>query len=71
MAKNVRLPRTVCAVVASVLSGSHSTLNRLFINSGAPGISSTGVGDLKAQLGAIKVEACLEIVYDKKRRNGV
>lgn len=37
MAKNVRLPRAVCAVVDSVLRGSHASLNRLFINSGAPG----------------------------------
>ena len=37
MARNVRLPRTVCAVVASVLRGSHDTLNALFKNSGAPG----------------------------------
>lgn len=37
----------------------------------AVSISSTFVGDLKAQLGAIKVEACPEIVHDKKRRNGV
>lgn len=34
-------------------------------------ISSTGVSDLKAQLGTIKVKACLEIVNDKRRRNGV
>lgn len=37
----------------------------------AVSIASTGVGDRKPQLGAIEVEACLEIVYDKKRRNGV
>lgn len=37
MAKNVRLPRAVCAVVASVLNGSHATLDALFLNSGAPG----------------------------------
>ena len=37
----------------------------------AVSISSSCVGDLKAQLGAIKVEACLEIVYDKKGRNRV
>jgi hypothetical protein len=33
---NVRLPRAVCAVVASVLHGSHETLDALFISSGAP-----------------------------------
>jgi hypothetical protein len=37
----------------------------------AVSVSSTCVGDRKAQLGAVKVEACLEIVYDKKGRNGV
>lgn len=37
MAKNVRLRRAVCAAVASVLRGSHDTLNALFKNSGAPG----------------------------------
>lgn len=37
----------------------------------AVSISSTCVGDRKAQLGAIKVQACLEIVYDKKGRNGI
>jgi hypothetical protein len=37
----------------------------------AVSISSAGVGDRKAQLGAIKVEARLEIVYDKRRCNGV
>jgi len=37
----------------------------------ANSISPTCVGDPKAQLGAIKVEAGLEIVYDKKGRNGV
>ncbi len=36
----------------------------------AVSISSACVGDLKAQLGAIKVKTCLEIVYDKKGRNG-
>jgi hypothetical protein len=34
-------------------------------------VSSSRVGDLKAQLGAIKVEAGLEIVHDKKGGNGV
>ena len=37
----------------------------------AVSISATSVGDLKAQLGAIKFEACPEVVYDKKRRNGI
>ena len=37
----------------------------------AVSISSTRVGDRKAQLGAIKVEACLEIVNDERRCNGV
>lgn len=37
----------------------------------AVSISSARVGDRKAQLGVIKVEARLEIVYDKRRRNGV
>jgi hypothetical protein len=37
VAKNVRLPRALCAVVASVLRGSHATLDALFLNSGAPG----------------------------------
>ena len=39
MAKNVRLPRAVCAVVGDVLRarGSHDTLNALLKNSGAPG----------------------------------
>ena len=34
---NVRLSRGLCAVVGSVLSGSHETLDALFISSGAPG----------------------------------
>lgn len=34
-------------------------------------ISSTAVADRKAQLRAIKVQARLEIVHDKRRRNGV
>src|SRR4051812_25894310 len=34
---NVRLSRGLCAVVASVLSGSHATLDRLFSSAGAPG----------------------------------
>jgi hypothetical protein len=33
---NIRLPRSVCAVVNEVLHGSHDALNMLFINSGAP-----------------------------------
>lgn len=33
----MRLSRALCAVVGEVLSGSHSTLDALFINSGAPG----------------------------------
>ena len=37
----------------------------------AVSISSTGVGDRKAQLRAVKVEARLEIIHDKRRRNGV
>jgi hypothetical protein len=37
VAKNVRLPRAVCAAVATVLRGSHDTLNSLFKNSGATG----------------------------------
>ena len=37
----------------------------------AVSISSACVGDLKAQLGPIEVEACLEVVYDKKGRDGV
>jgi len=34
---NVRLSRSVCAVVAEVLQGSHETLNALFESAGAPG----------------------------------
>lgn len=34
---SVRLSRALCAVVGEVLSGSHATLDALFINSGAPG----------------------------------
>src|SRR3954462_1157128 len=34
---NVRLPRTVCAAINSVLRGSHSALDHLFLTSGAPG----------------------------------
>lgn len=34
-------------------------------------ISSARAGDRKAQLGAVKVQAGLEIVNDKKGRNGV
>src|SRR5690242_1823662 len=36
---NIRLPRTVCAVVGGVLAarGSHTTLNALFESAGAPG----------------------------------
>ena len=34
---NVRLSRSLCAVVGSVLRGSHATLDALFISSGAPG----------------------------------
>jgi hypothetical protein len=34
---NVRLPRGVCAVVASMMHGSHIRLNALFKSSGAPG----------------------------------
>jgi len=34
---NVRLPRGVCAVVASVMRGSHANLDALFTSSGAPG----------------------------------
>jgi hypothetical protein len=34
---NVRLSRGLCAVIGSVLSGSHGTLDALFISSGAPG----------------------------------
>jgi len=37
----------------------------------AVSVSTTCVGDRKSQLRAIKVEARLEIVYDKRRRNGV
>lgn len=37
MSKNVRLPRGLCATVASVLRGSHGTLDALFLNSGALG----------------------------------
>jgi len=37
----------------------------------AVSVSSTSVGDPKAQLGAIKIEACLEIVHDEKGRDGV
>lgn len=37
----------------------------------AVSISSAGVSDRKAQLRAIKVQARLEIVHDKRRRNGV
>lgn len=33
----MRLSRALCAVVGEVLSGSHATLDALFINSGAPG----------------------------------
>ena len=38
MPKNVRVPRGVCAVVNDVLMkrGSHTTLEALFVNSGAP-----------------------------------
>lgn len=36
MPKNIRLPRAVCSVVASILHGSHTTLDALFVNSGAP-----------------------------------
>lgn len=34
---NVRLSRGLCAVVGSVLVGSHGTLDALFVSSGAPG----------------------------------
>lgn len=34
---NVRLPMAVCAVVGEILSGSHATLDALFLASGAPG----------------------------------
>jgi len=34
---NVRLSRGLCAVVASVLNGSHAQLNALFMSAGAPG----------------------------------
>jgi hypothetical protein len=34
---NVRLPRSVCAVVGGVLRGSHATLDLLFETAGAPG----------------------------------
>ena len=34
---NVRLSRGLCAVIGSVLIGSHQTLDALFISSGAPG----------------------------------
>jgi hypothetical protein len=34
---NIRLPRAVCAVVAQVLRGSHTTLDSLFLTAGAPG----------------------------------
>ena len=34
---NVRLSRALCAAVADVLTGSHATLDALFIGSGAPG----------------------------------
>jgi len=37
VAKNVRLPRALCAAVGEFLRGSHPTLNALFLNSGAPG----------------------------------
>jgi hypothetical protein len=34
---NIRLPKTVCVVVAQVLRGSHATLDSLFLTAGAPG----------------------------------
>jgi hypothetical protein len=34
---NIRLPRSLCAVVAEVLRGSHATLDALFLTAGAPG----------------------------------
>jgi hypothetical protein len=35
--KNVRLSRGLCAVVGQALSGSHATLEALFVSAGAPG----------------------------------
>jgi hypothetical protein len=34
---NIRIPIAVCAAVAEILSGSHDTLNELFLSAGAPG----------------------------------
>ena len=34
---NIRLSRGLCAVVGKVLSGSHASLDRLFLSAGAPG----------------------------------
>src|SRR5215204_2968656 len=33
----MRIPRAVCAVIGEVLTGSHATLEALFLSSGAPG----------------------------------
>ena len=37
MMSNIRIPMAICATVADILSGSHATLDNLFLASGAPG----------------------------------
>ena len=34
---NIRIPRALCAVIGEALKGSHTTLDALFLSSGAPG----------------------------------
>jgi hypothetical protein len=45
--KDFRLSRGLCAVIGEVLPGSHSTLQRLFTSSGAPGPPPEGSHEVK------------------------